>query len=58
MARSTSRGARPRLPRTQQELVRRNVGLVAVHLKRHVGDLAVPRRDREYEDLFQEGCLG
>lgn len=58
MAKSASRGERPRLTRSQQELVRRNVGLVAVHLRRHMGGLSVPRRDREYEDLFQEGCLG
>ena len=42
----------------QQRLVRENIGLVAVHLRRHVGNLATPRRDREWEDLFQEGCLG
>jgi len=28
-----------------------------VHLKRHVRNLGVVRRDREYDDLFQEGCL-
>ncbi|MBU0717436.1 MAG: hypothetical protein KJ749_04235 [Planctomycetes bacterium] len=42
----------------QRRLVRENLGLVAVHLRRHVSNLAAPRRDREWEDLFQEGCLG
>ena len=42
----------------QQRLVRENIGLVAVHLRRYVVNLAEPRRDREWEDLFQEGCLG
>lgn len=48
----------PRLTQAQQELVQANVGLVAVHLRRHVPGLAQPRRDREYDDLFQEGCMG
>ena len=42
----------------QRRLVRDNIGLVGVHLRRFVPNLAVPRRDREWEDLFQEGCLG
>jgi hypothetical protein len=42
----------------QARLVRENIGLVGVHLRRNVHNLAVPRRDREWEDLFQEGCLG
>ncbi|MGD2109186.1 MAG: sigma factor [Phycisphaerae bacterium] len=42
----------------QRCLVRQNIGLVAVHIKRNVANLSVPRRDREWEDLFQEGCLG
>lgn len=42
----------------QARLVRENLGLVAVHLKRYVTNLATPRRDREWEDLFQEGCIG
>jgi len=42
----------------QHRLVRENIGLVAVHLRRHISNLAKPRRDREWEDLFQEGCLG
>ncbi|MCH8852642.1 MAG: hypothetical protein IID41_08295 [Planctomycetes bacterium] len=42
----------------QRRLVQENIGLVMVHLRRNVGNLATPRRDREWEDLFQEGCLG
>ena len=42
----------------QRRLVGENIGLIVVHLRRHVFNLAVPRRDREWEDLFQEGCLG
>lgn len=55
-----SGGERERVPLTdeQQRLVRENIGLVSVHLRRYVGNLAFPRRDREWDDLFQEGCLG
>lgn len=42
----------------QRRLVEENLGLVAVHLRRNIPNLAQPRRDREWEDLFQEGCLG
>lgn len=42
----------------QRRLVRDNLGLVAVHLRRNVANLAHPKRKREWEDLFQEGCLG
>lgn len=42
----------------QRRLVRDNIGLVGVHLHRSLGPLAQPKRDREWEDLFQEGCLG
>jgi len=58
MGKSKLRGEQPRLTERQKKLVRDNMGLVAVHLKRHVANLAVPQRDREYDDLFQEGCLG
>ena len=55
-----SGGERERVPLTdeQRRLVRENIGLVSVHLRRYVGNLAFPRRDREWDDLFQEGCLG
>ncbi|MFQ5590173.1 MAG: sigma-70 family RNA polymerase sigma factor [Phycisphaerae bacterium] len=42
----------------QARLVDENLGLVGVHLRRNVSSLTRPRRDREWEDLFQEGCLG
>ena len=40
----------------QRELVRDNLGLVGVHLRRNVRGLG--RGNREWSDLFQEGCLG
>ena len=46
------------LTQEQRRLVDENVGLVGVHLRRSLGGLAQPRRDREWDDLFQEGCLG
>lgn len=46
------------LTTTQKKRVQENMGLVAVHLRRFVSNLTVPRRDREWEDLFQEGCMG
>jgi len=51
---------RKREPLTQEQrrLVRENIGLVVVHMRRYVANLSQPRRDREWEDLFQEGCLG
>jgi len=42
----------------QCTLVRENLGLVAVHLRRYVPGLSKSRRHREWDDLFQEGCLG
>lgn len=50
--------AMPTLSQSQRRLVREHLGLIGVHLRRHVGNLAQPRFDREREDLFQEGCLG
>ena len=57
---STGGGKERRGPidESQCRLVRENMGLVAVHLRRHVANLSTPRRDREWDDLFQEGCLG
>lgn len=46
------------LTQEQRQLVQDNIGLVAVHLRRYVVNLSQPRRDREWEDLFQEGCIG
>lgn len=42
----------------QRELVARHVGLVGVHLRTRVRVGRQPRREREYDDLFQAGCLG
>lgn len=42
----------------QRRLVRDNVGLVAVHLRRNVVNLPHPKWEREWDELFQEGCLG
>ncbi len=53
----SKRAAAP-LTEGQRRLVRENVGLVSVHLRRFVANLSHPRRDREWDDLFQEGCLG
>jgi len=39
-------------------LVQANLGLIGVHLRRHGLGIIKPTRDREREDLFQEGCLG
>ena len=50
--------AQRRLTDEQRKLVMDNIGLVVLHLRRNVPNLARPRRDREWEDLFQEGCLG
>ncbi len=51
---------RPESPLTasQQRLVLANLGLVGVHLKRFVRSLRDRGRDSEWDDLFQEGCLG
>jgi hypothetical protein len=47
-----------RLSPQQQELVRENLGLVGVHLNRRVPGAKDGRTDREWSDLYQEGCLG
>jgi RNA polymerase sigma factor (sigma-70 family) len=49
--------ALPTLTPQQQELVRQHMGLVGVHLKTRVPTPWQPNRLREYEDLFQEGCM-
>lgn len=45
------------LTREQQDLVSRHIGLVGVHLRTRVPTPAQPHRRREFEDLFQEGCV-
>jgi len=47
----------PALSHEQQRLVRENIGLVGVHLRTRVPTPAEPMRNREHDDLFQEGCL-
>lgn len=46
------------LTEEQARLVRDNVGLVAVHLKACRVRPRGSRQEREWDDLFQEGCLG
>jgi hypothetical protein len=48
----------PVLTEERQRLVRDNIGLVAVPIRRIFGVVRQPSRDREWDDLFQEGCLG
>lgn len=57
-ASSDAGGATQALSAAQRRLVAENIGLVTVHLRRFADNPALPRRDREWEDLFQEGCLG
>ncbi|NOT02812.1 MAG: hypothetical protein HOP29_19610 [Phycisphaerales bacterium] len=47
-----------RLTDGQRRMVAEHVGLVGMHLKRHVPGLEHPSREREWDDLFQEGCIG
>lgn len=47
----------PGLNAQARRLVEKHIGLVGLHLKRRVPTPGHPRRDREYRDLFQEGCL-
>ena len=41
----------------QKRLVEDNLGLVGVQLRRYAQPWSAPRSNREWEDLFQEGCL-
>ncbi len=47
----------PKLTDEQRALVALHIGLVGVHLRTHVPTPRAPNRHREYEDLFQEGCV-
>jgi len=47
-----------KLTAKQRQLVSNNLGLIGVHIKRFVHSLRFPHCDREWDDLFQEGCLG
>lgn len=46
-----------KLSTEERDLVEQNLGLVNVHIKRFVSLPRGPRRDREYDDLFQEGSI-
>ncbi|MFQ6048840.1 MAG: sigma-70 family RNA polymerase sigma factor [Phycisphaerae bacterium] len=41
----------------QQRLVQDHLGLIRLHLARHIRLPRQPSRTGEYDDLFQEGCL-
>lgn len=45
------------LTEEQKKLVEANIGLVGLHLRTRVRLPREPNRSREYEDLFQEGCV-
>ena len=51
-------GTMKQLTPEQKRLVEENLGLVGTHVRRLVPARSSPRRDREWDDLFQEGCLG
>lgn len=46
-----------RLTVAQRRLVEDNLGLVHLHLRNRVPTPPQPTRQREYDDLFQEGCM-
>lgn len=52
------RNGSQRLTTQQRSRVEENLGLVALHLRDKVPNLRRPRREREWDDLFQEGCIG
>lgn len=47
----------PRLTGEQRDLVAKHLGLVGVHLRTRVPTPHQPMRYREYDDLFQHGCV-
>lgn len=51
------RGGDISLTPVQRAMVDQNIGLVALHLRTHVPTPREPTRDRDRDDLFQEGCL-
>ncbi len=48
---------RVNLTPAQQALASEHIGLVGLHLRKRVPTPREPTRDREYDDLFQEGCV-
>ncbi|GJM26637.1 MAG: hypothetical protein DHS20C16_30520 [Phycisphaerae bacterium] len=57
MARNSTGGIE-HLTDGQRRLVEENMGLVGLHIRRCVRNTAVGKSDRDYDDLFQEGCIG
>lgn len=53
-----SLGGGVHLTEGQRKLVEDNMGLVGLHIRRCVRNTAVGKSDRDYDDLFQEGCIG
>jgi len=51
------RGEYEPLTADQKRLVEKHIGLVGIHLRHKVAMSRLTRKDREYDDLFQEGCL-
>ena len=47
----------PSLTPQQRALAAEHIGLVGLHLRTRVPTPRQPTRDREYDDLFQEGCV-
>lgn len=47
----------PSLTTAQRELVAANIGLVGLHLRTRVPTPRFAARSRDYDDLFQEGCV-
>ncbi len=45
------------LNEAQRALVEAHIGLVGMHLRNFVATPMQPMRQREYDDLFQEGCV-
>jgi len=54
---SPARRPLPALTHSQQQLVNQHIGLIRLHLRNRVPTPQEPQRNREYEDLFQEGCV-
>lgn len=46
------------LNREQRLLVEKNLGLVGLHIRRSVRNASPGQAERDYDDLFQEGCVG
>ena len=58
MANECLKEAQGRLTATQRAMVEENLALVALHIRKKVRNPSVVRADRNYDDLYQEGCCG